>query len=653
MLLCAITSAVSLDTRDRCYSPRSPESSCDWVSTVAHNTPPATDAAVHAEQIRTLYSQSLAIIAVNPLNAAIIAVVIWPWADHGLLTAWVAAMAGVAVLRAGLRHRYLSAQRSTAEHVVWARRLVWAALATGLLWGVGGAVFYDPRALVSQLLLVFVIGGMVAGASGTMALHLPAFLAFTASTILPVAARLLAEGDRPHLAMGVLAIVYGIAMSLIAAHSNRAVSEAFRLRFENQDLLARLSAAQVSLAQTNQSLEQRVEERGAALERQTEALRDAQRMESVGLLAGGVAHDFNNLLTVVLGNVELLLHDTGPSERSRLEEIQSAANRGATLVSQLLAFSRRQVMVRRVLDLNAMVTEVRPLLRRLIGEHIELVVWLAPGPLPVQADPTQLQQTIINLATNARDAMTGGGTLTIETERADRVPAGTTLPEGRYVALAVRDTGAGMDEATRRLVFHPFFTTKQVGKGTGLGLATVHGIVEQSGGQVLVESEPGHGSCFRVFLPLVGVEKIEVVTSAVRTPPAGSPASATVLIAEDEALVRQVIARVLGRAGYTVIEAQDGEQALQMVRRPTAAIDLVISDVVMAKLGGLDLAKRLTSERPGLPVLLVSGYNREEMTDDPSRTISFLRKPFTPGELLEKVSTLLTLSRTHLNQFPA
>jgi CheY-like chemotaxis protein len=203
------------------------------------------------------------------------------------------------------------------------------------------------------------------------------------------------------------------------------------------------------------------------------------------------------------------------------------------------------------------------------------------------------------------------------------------------------------------LVFHPFFTTKEVGKGTGLGLATVHGIVEQSGGQVLVESAPGHGSCFRVFLPLVGVETIEVAASAVRTPSAGSPASATILVAEDEALVRHVIARVLGRAGYTVIEAQDGEQALQIVRRHTAGIDLVISDVVMAKLGGLDLAKRLTSERPGLPVLLVSGYNREEMTDDPSRTISFLRKPFTPGELLEKVLTLLTLSRTHLNQFPA
>ena len=247
---------------------------------------------------------------------------------------------------------------------------------TGLLWGLGGAVFYDTSAIASQLLLVFVIGGMVAGASGTLALHLPAFLAFTASAVLPVAARMFAEGDTAHIAMGALAIVYGLAMSLIAAHSNRAVSEAFRLRFENQDLLARLSAAQVSLEQTNQTLEQRVAERSAALERQTEALLDAQRMESVGLLAGGVAHDFNNLLTVVMGNIELLLADTGPNphERSRLEEIQTAANRGATLVSQLLAFSRRQVMVRRVLDLNIVVAEVRPLLDRLIGEHIELVV---------------------------------------------------------------------------------------------------------------------------------------------------------------------------------------------------------------------------------------------------------------------------------------
>jgi signal transduction histidine kinase len=227
--------------------------------------------------------------------------------------------------------------------------------------------------------------------------------------------------------MGGLGIVYGLAMWLVASNSNWAVTEALRLRFENRELLEQLTAAQVSLEETNQTLEQRVAERGAALERQTEALRDAQRMESVGLLAGGVAHDFNNLLTVVLGSVELLLADSrNPEDRARLAEIKSAANRGATLVSQLLAFSRRQVMLRKVLDLNAVVSDVRPLLTHLIGEHIELVVSLVRTPLHVEADPTQLQQTIINLATNARDAMPDGGTLTIATEFIDGVPTGAT-----------------------------------------------------------------------------------------------------------------------------------------------------------------------------------------------------------------------------------
>ena len=614
---------------------------------MAQHTPAATDAAVQAEQIRTLYSQSLAIFAVSPLTTTIVAAVLWPSADRRLLTAWVAAMIVVILVRVALRRRYLRAQPSAEETAIWARRLVWGALATGVLWGLGGALFYDPHSFVPQLVLAFAIGGMVAGASGTLAMHLPAFLAFAASAILPVAARMFAEADVPHIAMGGLAIVYFVAMWVIAAHSNRAVSEAFRLRFENHALLARLSAAQVSLEETNQTLEQRVAERGAALERQTEALRDAQRMESVGLLAGGVAHDFNNLLTVVLGSVELLLSDCrNLQDKSHLREIQHAANRGATLVSQLLAFSRRQMMVRKVLDLNDIVEEVQPLLTRLIGEHIELVVSLTRGPLRAAADPTQLQQMIINLATNARDAMPDGGTLTIATELVDGVPAGTTFAAGRYVAFSVTDTGVGMDAATKRLAFDPFFTTKEVGKGTGLGLASVYGIVEQSGGHVHVDSEPGRGSCFRVFLPLVHVEA--TIDKAVPSPkplPADAPHPATILLAEDEEMVRLVTARVLARAGHTVIEAVDGEQALQIVRSHKPAIDLVISDVVMAKLGGTELARRLTRERPSLPVLLVSGYNREEIPgDEDAGAIGFLQKPFTPGELLEKVSSLLALT---------
>ena len=581
--------------------------------------------------------------AVSPLTATIVAVVLWPTADRRLLIAWVTTMTVVVMVRAAVRYRYLRAQPFADETSTWARRLVWGALVTGLLWGLGGALFYDPGAFVPQLLLAFAIGGMVAGASGTFALHLAAFLAFAASAILPVAARMLAEGDVPHIAMGGLAIIYGMAMWLITAHSNRALVESFHLRFENHELLTRLSAAQISLAETNQTLEQRVAERGAALERQSEALRDAQRMESVGLLAGGVAHDFNNLLTVVLGGVELLLADTrNPHDRARLVEIKSAANRGATLVSQLLAFSRRQVMVRHVLDFNTIVNEVRPLLAHLIGEHIHLVVSLARTALHVEADPTQLQQTIINLATNARDAMPDGGTLTITTELVDGVPDGTTFPADRYVTLSVRDTGIGMDEATKRLAFDPFFTTKDLGKGTGLGLASVYGSVEQSGGHVHVESEPGRGSCFRVFLPWVAVETTEApdIPAAATAQPVGAAHPATIILVEDETLVREITARVLGRAGYHVLEAQDGEEALRMACRHAGQIDLVITDVVMARLGGLELARRVADERPGLPILLMSGYNAEEMpADDPA--IGFLQKPFTPNALLQTVAALL------------
>lgn len=611
--------------------------------------PPATEAAVRAEQIRTLYSQSLAIFAVSPLAAAIVAAVLWPSADRRLLIAWVVTMTVVIIVRSALRRRYLRTHRSPDETATWARRLVWGAFTTGLVWGLGGALLYDPRGLVAELVLVFAIGGIVAGASGTLALHLPAFVAFAASAILPVSARLMAEGDFPHVAMSGLTIVYGLAMWLVASNSHWAVTEAFRLRFENHELLERLSAAQVSLAETNQTLEQRVAERSAALERQSEALRDAQRMESVGLLAGGVAHDFNNLLTVVLGSVELLLADTqNPRDRSRLAEIQNAANRGSMLVRQLLAFSRRQVMRRQVLDLNSVVNDVRPLLTHLIGEHIELVVSLARTPLHVEADPTQVQQTIINLATNARDAMPDGGTLTIATELIDGEPPGTTFPAGRYVSLSVKDNGIGMDAATKRLAFDPFFTTKDVGRGTGLGLASVYGIVEQSGGHVHVDSEPGRGSCFRVFLPWVSVETPEAtnVPATVTAPPVGTAHPALILLVEDETLVREITARVLGRSGYTVLEAHDGDEALQVVRRHAGQLDLVITDVVMARMGGLELARRIADERPGLPILLVSGYNTEEMPAD-KPTIAFLQKPFTPNELLQKVATLLAQAHVH------
>ena len=504
----------------------------------------------------------------------------------GVLIGWVVAMVVVTILRAGLRSAYFRANPSIEQHDVWARRLIYSAFAAGLLWGIGGALFYDSRAFVTQLVLVFVIGGMVAGASGTLALHVPAFLAFSASAILPVAVRLAAEGDMAHIAMALLAVVYFAAMWLITAHTHGAVVEAFRLRFENYELLVQLSDAQISLEATNQTLEERVAERSAALERQAEALRDAQRMESVGLLAGGIAHDFNNLLTVVLGSVELLQANTqDPDDRARLEEIHSAGDRGATLVRQLLAFSRRQVMMRQVLDLNAVVGEVRPLL--------DATDWRTHRAgdltrLRAAARATPIRRSCSRRSSTSRRMLATrcpGGNPLHPDAFVDGAPAGTAFPDGHYVVLAVRDTGVGMDAATRRLAFDPFFTTKDVGKGTGLGLASVYGIVEQSGGHVYVDSAPGRGSLFRVFLPRVAVEATEAPAAPPRPSLVAATHPATIVIVEDEPLVRAVTARILGRAGYTVTEAHDGDEALQMVRRDEA-IDLVISDVVMARLEG-------------------------------------------------------------------
>ena len=624
-------------------------SSQDQVTASADTAVDATAAAVHAERIRTLYRQSVGILLVNPLNAAVVTAVLWPSASPAPLAGWVAATAAVTAVRALHRRQYLRALPPASETDSWARRLVVGAVLSGFFWGLAVVLFYDPRAPGIQLLLIFVVAGMIAGASGTLALHLPAFVGFTAAAVVPTAARLIAEGDPQHTALGALAIVYGVAMSLLASNTNRAVTEAFRLRFEKQHLLARLSDAQVSLAEANRTLERRIAERGAALERQTEALRDAQRMESVGLLAGGIAHDFNNLLTVVMGNVSLLLGEPSidTESRARLDEIHRAAARGANLVSQLLAFSRRQVMVRLVVDLNRILGELQPLLGRLIGEHVQLVVAAAAESLPVRADPTQLQQVIINLATNARDAMDAGGTLTIEAALVDGPPPGTAIPPGRYVVLSVRDTGVGMDADTRRMAFHPFFTTKEVGRGTGLGLATVYGIVEQTGGHVSVESEPGTEVVFGSFCR--GRQPRTLMRPWLRRSPGRSRSrtATTILVAEDDTMVRAVTARVLGAAGYTVIEAADGEQALDIIRGHAGLIDLLVSDIVMPNLGGVELAKRVVIERPEILILLVTGYNPEGMSilDDDTRPVGFLQKPFTPTQLLAKVSTMLAARR--------
>jgi PAS domain S-box-containing protein len=373
-------------------------------------------------------------------------------------------------------------------------------------------------------------------------------------------------------------------------------------------------------------------------------IRQSQKMEAVGRLAGGVAHDFNNLLAVIRVYCDLLLDDMEAENPRRpdLEEVRKAADRAASLTQQLLAFSRQQVLEPRVVDLAKLVGDMANMLQRIIGEDITLDTASA-GRVTVRADPGQLEQVLMNLAVNARDAMPKGGRLTISVDRAT-VPGSAVghapLPAGRYAELTVRDTGMGMDEATRAHLFEPFFTTKEKGKGTGLGLATVYGIVKQSGGHVRVESEPRRGATFTVYLPeFVGNGESEAPPAAGATERGGSE---TILLTEDEASVRTAVRLALERKGYTVLEAADAETALTVATRHDGPIHLLISDVVMPAVGGPDLARRIRGLRPDIRVLLMSGYADDALMRErvPPGT-AFIQKPFDPGALARKVREAL------------
>jgi PAS domain S-box-containing protein len=378
-------------------------------------------------------------------------------------------------------------------------------------------------------------------------------------------------------------------------------------------------------------------------------LRQSQKMEAIGRLAGGVAHDFNNLLTVITGYTELLLEQLrDDARRADVDEIRKAAERAASLTRQLLAFSRRQVLAPRMIDLNEVVTRMETMLRRVIGEDIELVTVLGKGLGAVRADPNQLESVIVNLAVNARDAMPEGGRLTLETAR---VQIGETysrqhlsMPPGPYVMLAVGDTGVGMDAATRAHLFEPFFTTKEQGKGTGLGLSTVYGIVKQSGGHIWVYSEPGHGTTFKIYLPRVNVEADAVADR----PDAGElpHGHGTVLLVEDEDLVRNLTREILERHGYSVLVTRHAAEALAVARSHAGHIDLMLTDMVMPGLGGRELADRIRATRAEMKILYVSGHTERGIIRDGvlDPAAAFLQKPFTPEALVRKVHDVLTAS---------
>jgi signal transduction histidine kinase/CheY-like chemotaxis protein len=376
-------------------------------------------------------------------------------------------------------------------------------------------------------------------------------------------------------------------------------------------------------------------------------LQQAQKMESVGRLAGGVAHDFNNMLAVILGNTEEAMEQVDPSSRLHedLEEVRKAATRSADLTRQLLAFARRQTVTPKVLDLNHTVSNILAMLGRLLGETVH-VAWLPDERLwPVRMDPSQLDQTLTNLCLNARDAMAGGGKVTVETANAQIDGAYCAAHEGAvtgdYVRLSVSDTGRGMDAETLSHVFEPFFTTKEVGKGTGLGLATVYGVVKQNKGFLDVSSELGKGTTFTIYLPRHAGDRAQGAVNQV--PEAAPRGTETVLLVEDEAAVLRLAKKVLERFGHTVLNAANAAEAIALAERHSGEIHLLMTDVVMPEMNGRELARTLLSRYPRLKCLFMSGYTADVIAEHGvvEGGVNFLQKPFSTGDLAAKVRQVL------------
>jgi PAS domain S-box-containing protein len=396
-------------------------------------------------------------------------------------------------------------------------------------------------------------------------------------------------------------------------------------------------------AKKEQASRERAED---ALRRSEEQLRQAQKMEAVGRLAGGVAHDFNNVLSVILTYGELLLGDLKPGDpmRADVEEIRKAASRAAGLTGQLLLFSRQQVVEPKVIDLCEILGSMDRMLQRILGEDVEVVSLPSKATGRIKADPSHIEQVILNLVVNARDAMPTGGKLTIETNNVDldedHALGHLSTKPGPYVMLAVTDTGIGMDRETQARIFEPFFTTKEIGKGTGLGLSTVFGIVQQAGGSVWVDSEPGKGTTFKVYLPRVDAE-VDVPRTQVS--PATLRGTETILLVEDEEQVRAVAFSILRRQGYQVLPAQHGSEALLLSERHPQPIDLLLTDVVMPQMSGPELARKLAVARPEMKVLCMSGYTDDSIVRHGvlDSGVAFIQKPITPASLAKKVREVL------------
>jgi signal transduction histidine kinase/CheY-like chemotaxis protein len=547
--------------------------------------------AVYAGQVDAIFRQIPIALGVNFVNAALTAAVLVPLATRPLPLPWLAAVMIVTTGRGTLWLLYRRAPIRPENARLWSRLACCASLFTGLCWGIGGAVLFPVVPTQGKIFLAMVIGGMCSGSAVVSASHLPTLLAYVSSASLPMAARFFAEGSTAYSALGVMTIVFAAALALAGRHFGQIFTEALRLRFELNEANLRLQAEMAEHRATEAALHQ------------------AQKLEAIGHLTGGISHDFNNLLTVVVGNATLLRdRATDEPARRRAAAILSVAERGERLTRQLLAFSRRRMLRPETVALQRRVAEIGELLARALREDIAIEIEVPQAVWPVAVDPGEFELALLNIAVNARDAMPEGGTFRLAAHNTRcRGGAASGGLFGEFVALTLSDTGTGMPAEVMAQAFEPYFTTKDAGLGSGLGLSQVYGFANQSGGTALIASAPGRGTAITLLLPRAG----EAALSCPATTNGTSAAPpARILLVEDDGAVAEATRELLRDIGFETRWAQNGAEAL-MLAEGDAGIDLVLSDVVMpGGVSGLDLARTLRERRPQLPVILGTGYTR-------------------------------------------
>jgi len=594
-----------------------------------HKREPASflmsDIRIRAERVATIFQHLPLTAGATVINAALMAAVLVAGEHDNRAYVWLVAVLLLAGSRLGLWWAYRRRMPAPWQNGFWGTLGVFMAFASGVAWG-SGSVLLFPLSETYQLFWAFLIGGMCAGAAAFHSAHLPTAMAYIVPAGLPLAVRFASEGTARSLAAATMIAVFLVVLTAISWQSSRRFGDMLRLQFNLAQRTSELDAANSRL--TMEIAEHRETE---------ETLRHAQKMEAIGQLTGGIAHDFNNLLTIVLGSLELLLRRSPPDDaaaRRLLDNAVSGAKRGAALTQRLLAFGRRQTLKPEPVDIERLVRGMSELLCTSLGAGVRIEMHIPIGLGPAYVDANQLELALLNLAVNARDAMPGGGDLTI-TAREQRVGPGepARASPASYIVLSVTDTGEGMDEATLTRAMEPFFTTKDVGEGTGLGLSMVHGLAVQSGGQLVLHSRKGAGTTAELWL--LRAEVMDIASAVHLEPAQAIPARCrAILVVDDDPLVLTSTVAMLEELGHAAIAVASGQEALQTLRTGTKA-ELVITDYAMPGMTGLELAASLQHLWPTLPVLLATGY--AELQATVPTNVARISKPFGLERLAEAI----------------